>query len=174
MNKNLIAVAVLVASAFSTSVFAEDGKVYFKGEITDQACTVHADSQGQTVELDKISVGAFKGAAGVDAGAIGFSLTLQNCPAAVKKAVVRFDGTQVPGNDSVLALTPGEGVATGIGIQILDNQNKVINLHTNSNAYTLTDTKDNVLGFVARYYSTSATVKPGIANSVANFTIAYQ
>lgn len=174
MNKNLIAVAVLAASAFSTTVFAEDGKVNFTGEIIDQACTVHADSLDQIVKLGKVFKGAFKGAAGVEAASKSFSLILQNCPDTVKAATVRFDGTQVPGNDSVLALTDEPGVATGVGIQIADNNNKVINLHTDSSVYPLSSTEDNVLGFVARYYSTSTTVTAGPANAVSNFTIVYQ
>ncbi len=35
MNKNLLAVAVLAASAFSAAAFAADGKVNFSGEIID-------------------------------------------------------------------------------------------------------------------------------------------
>lgn len=87
---------------------------------------------------------------------------------------MRFDGIQVAGNDAVLALTDEPGVATGVGVQIADNNNKVINLHTDSSVYPLSSTDDNVLGFVARYYATSATVTAGKANAVSNFTIIYQ
>ncbi|WP_024531391.1 fimbrial protein [Serratia fonticola] len=173
MNKNLLAVAVLAASAFSTAAFAADGKVNFSGEIIDQACTVHSDSENQTVTLGKVYVGAFKGGAGVTAASKDFSLILQNCPDTVTAATVRFDGIQVAGNDAVLALTEEPGVATGVGVQIADN-NKVINLHTDSSVYPLSSTDDNVLGFVARYYATSATVTAGKANAVSNFTIIYQ
>ncbi|ALX96570.1 fimbrial protein [Serratia sp. JSRIV001] len=174
MNKNLLAVAVLAASAFSTAAFAADGKVNFAGEIIDQACTVHSDSENQTVTLGKVFVGAFKGGAGVTAASKDFSLILQDCPDTVKAATVRFDGIQVAGNDAVLALTDEPGVATGVGVQIADNNNKVINLHTDSSVYPLSSTEDNVLGFVARYYATSATVTAGKANAVSNFTIIYQ
>ncbi|WP_431225195.1 fimbrial protein [Serratia sp. L9] len=173
MNKNLIAVAVLAASAFSTSVFAEDGKVNFSGTIIPQGCEVTADTVNQIVDLGKVSVTSFP-SSGATAGSKDFSLKLKNCPTTITAATVRFDGIQVPGNNSILALTDEANVATGVGIQIADNQNKVINLHQDSNEYPLVSTGENILKFVARYVSTSATVTAGPANAVSNFTIVYQ
>lgn len=51
MKKNLLAVAVLTASAFTTSVFAADGTLNITGSITDQSCTVDPDSQNKQVTL---------------------------------------------------------------------------------------------------------------------------
>lgn len=174
MNKNLIAVAVLAASAFSTAAFAEDGKVNFTGTIILNGCDVTADTKDQTVDLGKIAVSSFP-AAGATAGSKQFSLKLTNCPDTVSAATVRFDGVQVPGDNSILALTEDAGVATGVGIQIADNQNKVINLYQDSSAYSLASgSAVNTLNFVARYISTADTVTAGPANAVSNFTIAYQ
>lgn len=176
MNKNLVAVAVLAASAFTTSVFASDGQVNFTGTIIPQGCDVSSPTGGnsQTVNLGQVAVSSFPTAGAVSASK-GFSLLLTNCPSTVSAATVRFDGTQVPGNNSILALTAGSGVATGVGIQIADNNNKVINLYQDSTAYPLQPgTAVNTLGFVASYISTAATVTPGSANAVANFTIVYQ
>lgn len=174
MNKNLVAVAVLAASAFTTSVFAADGQVNFTGTIIPQGCDVSSSKDDLTVDLGKIAVSSFPGAGAV-AGSKAFILKLTNCPTTVSAATVRFDGTQIPGNDSILQLTQGSGVATGVGIQIADNSNKVINLFHESNAYTLLPgSAVNTLGFVASYISTAATVTPGSANAVSNFTIAYQ
>lgn len=173
MNKNLIAVAVLAASAFSTSVFAEDGKVNFTGTIITQGCEVTTDTKNQDVDLGKVAVTSFP-SAGATAGSKDFSLKLENCPTTITAATVRFDGIQVPGNNAILALTDGANVATGVGIQIADNQNKVINLHQDSSAYPLVSTGVNTLKFVARYVSTSDTVTAGPANAVSNFTIVYQ
>jgi major type 1 subunit fimbrin (pilin) len=177
MNKNLIAVAVLAASAFSTSVFAAgEGKVYITGEIIDQACTVETDVGKMTVKMGKIHKGAFKGVGDAVAGQ-AFDVILKDCPTSVtdgEGAVVRFAGTQVNGNGSVLALTDEPGVATGVGVQIADDQGKVINLHNDSRIYKLSSTEDNFLGFIASYYSTSANVVAGKANAVSDFTISYK
>lgn len=173
MKKNLIAVAVLAASAFTASAFAADGAVNFTGSITDEACTVDTDSLNQTVDLGKVAQSAFNGA-GDTAGAKKFSLLLKDCPATVTGATVRFDGNQVPGNNSVLALTEGADTAKNVGIQITDNTNKVINLYQDSAVYPLVSTGVNTLDFAARYYATADAVSVGTANAVSNFTIVYQ
>ncbi|WP_411753014.1 fimbrial protein [Serratia sp. (in: enterobacteria)] len=176
MNKNLIAIAVLAASAFSTSAFAAGGKVYFTGEIIDKACTIETDVDKMTVKLGKIHVGEFGGASDVTAGSLGFNVILKDCPESVTQngAAVRFAGTQVNGNGSVLALTNEPDVATGVGIQIADDQGSVINLHKDSRVYQLSSTEDNLLGFVASYYSTSANIVAGKANAVSDFSISYK
>ncbi len=43
----------------------------------------------------------------------------------------------------------------------------------NSYNYALSSTRDNTLKFYAQYISTTASVTPGTANSVANFSIVY-
>jgi major type 1 subunit fimbrin (pilin) len=173
MKKNLIAVAVLAASAISSAAFAADGTVNFTGSITDIACTVDTTSLNQIVDLGKVSKTAFT-ADSKTAGAKDFSLILKNCPETVTSAMVRFDGQQVPGDNSVLALSDAADKATNVGIQLTDNQNNVINLYQNSAAYNLT-TDVNTLKFVAKYYATGtgADVGVGSANAVTDFTIIY-
>lgn len=112
--------------------------------------------------------------AGDTAAATGFTLQLTNCPATVNTASVKFDGTAVNGDNSVLALTQTSGVATGVGIQLSDASNSVLPLFTESMAYSLqSGSAVNNLDFVARYISTSATVTAGPANSMASFTVNY-
>ncbi|CAI1002435.1 fimbrial protein [Serratia entomophila] len=172
MKKNLLAVAVLTASAFTTSAFAADGVLNITGSITDQSCTVDPDSQNKQVALGKIAKDAFT--ASKTAGAKAFNLVLKSCPATVTGATVRFDGTQIQGQSGLLALTQDAGKeAKGVGIQLLDDASNVLNIGNDSRVYSLAENKDNVLGFVARYYAYD-TVSVGSANSTANFTIVYQ
>jgi major type 1 subunit fimbrin (pilin) len=171
MKKNLLAVAVLTASAFTTSVFAADGTLNITGSITDQSCTVDPDSQNKQVALGKIAKDAF--IQSNTAGAKAFNLVLKNCPATVTGATVRFDGTQVQGQSGLLKLTDAADVAGGIGVQLLDDASNVLNIGNDSRVYPLAENKDNVLGFVARYYAYD-TVSVGSANATANFTIVYQ
>lgn len=173
MNKNLIAVAVLAACAISPVAFAADGTVKFTGSITDLACTVDTESKNQIVNLGTLSKAAFT-AESKTAGAKEFSLVLKDCPLTVTSAKVRFDGQQVPGDNSILALSNAADKAANVGIQLTDNQNNVINLHQDSAAYNLT-TEVNKLKFVAKYYATGTgnDVTPGSANAVADFTIIY-
>ncbi|WP_337261278.1 MULTISPECIES: fimbrial protein [unclassified Serratia (in: enterobacteria)] len=176
MNKNLVAVAVLAASAFTANVFAADGQVNFTGTIIPQGCDISTSTKNQTVDLGKIAASSFPSAGSVS-GSKGFSLVLSNCPDTVTAASVRFDGNQVPNNNSILQLTDPTAATTakGVGIQIADGNNKVINLYQDSTPQTLQPgTAINTLSFVASYISTAASVTPGAANAVSNFTIVYQ
>ncbi|WP_411750951.1 fimbrial protein [Serratia sp. (in: enterobacteria)] len=174
MKKNFIAAAIATASILSAaSAFAADGQVNFNGEIIDAACTVvNSVSNPLDVTLGKVAKTAFTGA-GSTAAATKFTLQLKDCPETVTSATVKFDGTSVTGDNSVLALTTETGVATGVGIQLSDASNAVLPLYTASTAYPLVSTGVNNLDFVARYIATSATVTAGPANSVASFTVNY-
>ncbi|CAM4298542.1 fimbrial protein [Serratia silvae] len=179
MNKNLIAVAVLAASAFtSQAVIAADGTVNFTGTIIETGCEMSSTIDDLTVPMGTIAASAFNGAGSTPTGNTAssgdFKIRLINCPTTVSKAAVRFDGVSVDGNDSVLALTQGAGVATGVGIQITDPANKVVSMHKDSTMTTLSHTEENVLKFVARYYATAAKVEAGTANAAAAFTIQYE
>lgn len=172
MKKNLIAVTVLAASALSSAAFAADGTVNFTGSITDVACTVDSDSRNQIVDLGVVSKTAFENSK--TAGAKNFNLVLTNCPATVTSAKVRFDGLQVPGDNSILALTDVADKATNVGIQLSDNQNNVINLYQDSASYPLVP-ETNTLKFIAKYYATGTGTDVGVgtANAVTDFTIIY-
>lgn len=172
MKKSLLTVALFAGVVISTAANAYDGTVNFTGTITDEACTVDTNSINQTVDMGKISKTSLKGA-GTTAGAKQFTLVLKDCPDTTT-ATVRFDGTQVPGNDAVLALKEEDGKAQNVGIQLSDNNNKVINLYQDSTAYAITENVENKLTFNARYYALSDDVVSGTANAVTNFTIAYQ
>ncbi|MEW7000443.1 fimbrial protein [Serratia ureilytica] len=141
MKKNLLAVAILTASAFTTSAFAADGALNITGTITDQSCTVDADSKNKQVALGKIAKEAFT--LSKTAGAKAFNLVLKNCPATVTGATVRFDGTQVQGQSGLLQLTGAgtAGVAGGIGVQLLDDGSNVLNIGNDSRVYTWQRTK---------------------------------
>ncbi|AYZ17620.1 fimbrial protein [Klebsiella pasteurii] len=173
MKKNLLAVALMATSVFASSAFASDGAVNFTGSITDAACTVDTASQNQDVFLGNIARTAFP-VAGSLAAAKKFTLVLKNCPDTVTGATVRFDGAQVSGDNSVLALTAGSTTAKGVGVQISDDQNKVVPLYEDSSVYPLVSTADNKLSFSARYISLTDAVTVGDANAVTQFTVVYQ
>lgn len=149
------------------------GTVNFTGSITDVACTIDTTSQNQDVDLGTIAVSAFPAAGSLAAAKI-FTLVLKDCPDTVTGATVRFDGTQVPGDNNILALTAGTDTAGGIGVQISDDQNKVVPLYQDSSVYTLVSTAPNNLNFSARYISLTDDVTAGEANAVTQFTVIYQ
>ncbi|MBL5902948.1 fimbrial protein [Serratia fonticola] len=173
MKKNLIAVAVLATSVFGAAS-AMAAQVNFKGEIIDAACTVvNTPAKPLEVNLGKVAKSGFT-QAGDKSAATKFTLQLSDCPNTVSTATVKFDGTSVNGDNSILALTQDAGVATGVGIQLSDDSNTVLPLFAASKSYSLqSGSVTNNLDFVARYISTAAAVTPGPANATANFSINY-
>lgn len=175
MKNNLITLALVFSGFLATSVYATDGVINFTGEIIDSACQVDANSANKSVSLGKIAASSFTGV-GSTATATSFQLVLAKCPLAASSATIKFDGASVAGDNSVLALTPGANVATGVGIQLSDSSQNIVNLFENSAPYTLntgTDSTTN-LDFTARYIATQAKVGAGSANAVAQFTVIYQ
>ncbi|MFA3778406.1 fimbrial protein [Yersinia sp. 1652 StPb PI] len=175
MKKNLMALALVASGILASSAYAADGTINFEGEITDSACIVDTNSENLTVSLGRVSAASFAGA-GSYSSATQFQLVLKECPASATTAIIKFDGTSVAGDNSVLALTPGAGVATGVGIELSDASQRVVNLYTESAPYTLVTGagSETNLDFTARYKSLDTTVGAGIANASAQFTVIYQ
>ncbi|MDQ9129894.1 fimbrial protein [Serratia fonticola] len=172
MKKTLMTLALVASGFVASSVYAADGTINFTGEITDSACVVDSANQNLQVPLGKVAASSF-GTPGSYSAATKFTLELKDCPAGATTAEIKFDGTSVAGDNSVLALTPGG--ATGVGIELSDASQKVVNLFTNSTPYTLItgEGSKTELNFTARYKSLSASIQPGVANSSVQFTILY-
>ncbi|WP_446029951.1 fimbrial protein [Lelliottia amnigena] len=102
----------------------------------------------------------------------GFSVNV-NCPAN-SNVYVTMGGTSDPDmtDGSVLALTPGEGNATGVGAQILYDHTP---LKLNEKLFMKqTAGGDESLQFSARYIQTKPSITPGHANATGTLTITYE
>ncbi|CAI1125862.1 type 1 fimbrial major subunit FimA [Serratia ficaria] len=164
----------------SKAVTAPGGTVHFTGEIVNAACAVSADSDGQTVKLGQYRTAQFKNTVGEKTGLVPFTIKLQDCDTTVStSAAVSFSGNADATDNTVLATSNigggASGAASGVGIEVADQQGKVLapNSGTFSTAQTLND-GNNVLNFTARYKSTSAAVTPGKADADATFTMKYE
>lgn len=96
-----------------------------------------------------------------------------NCPANSNVYVI-MGGTSDPDmtDGSVLALTPGEGIATGVGAQILYDHTP---LKLNEKLYMKKAAGgDESLQFSARYIQTKPSITPGHANATGTLTITYE
>ena len=93
-------------SGITFAASAADGQINFTGTILDSACTIDTNTANQTVNLGKIPKSSFN-AAGAVAAATRFSIVLNNCPAAVTSASVKFDGTADSSDTNILALNSG-------------------------------------------------------------------
>ncbi|HDL6960992.1 TPA: spore coat protein U domain-containing protein [Yersinia enterocolitica] len=92
------------------------------------------------------------------------------------KYSLQVDGTAESGHQGVIKLTSGSGAATGLGVQLLANNN-VIEINQAKEMGTTAASGTNLreeIDITARYYQTGNTVTPGTANATATFTMTYQ
>lgn len=124
------------------------------------------------VPLGEVKLSEFTGT-GSTPGAKGFNIAL-NCNVGTKINVTVAGNADSSGIPGVLALTPSSTttVAQGVGLQLLRNSVPVtlgapiaVGTVTSAGAYNIP--------LIARYYQTATTVKPGLANSSATFTMTY-
>ena len=88
-----------------------------------------------------------------------------------------FSGTQDNDNSKLLALsdTAGKGgMASGVGVEILDANKKSVPINTASDSQTLQEGDNNTLTFFLRYQATKIPVTAGNASSVMYFDVTYQ
>ncbi len=179
MKKVLLPIAALTLGLASVQAFAADGTVSFTGNITQSGCTVtNATSSTITVAMGNYSSSALA-TSGQEAGPKPFEIDLTKC--ATGSIKVRFDGTAVSGNPTLLALT-STGTTTdpskSVGIKITDLASGA--------AYTIGDTSSSVpfqatdstgalnIKLAARYHAFATATPSGAANASTTFSIEYQ
>ncbi|CAG9177811.1 Fimbria adhesin protein [Cupriavidus laharis] len=126
-----------------------------------------------TVNLPKASAQGFSGV-GSTQGTTAFSIPLV-CDAGINVAY-ELDGPADASNaPGVLANQAGSGMATGVGVQVLQG-NAPVTLGAVSSPYIRT-TRDNEtvsIPMAARYYKTSQVVTSGSVNAIATLNMNYQ
>jgi type 1 fimbria pilin len=144
--------------------------------IITPSCSVDLGSRNISVEFGKVPQSEFKGRGSV-AGERQFSIKL-NCKAgqnAQNTVYLRMDATADPSNEQgVLRVAQaGTGTATGVGIQVIDNQSVPVKFGSDMLVGPSKD-GDYVLPYTARYFQTGDKVTPGRADGTATFTLDYK
>jgi|AGFS01.1.fsa_nt_gi P pilus assembly protein, pilin FimA len=171
----LIGVVLLMLSSVARAATCAGSvcnlKVY--GTVTATSCDVDNASAHQTVNLGDVNLNAFKKVGSVSR-AEAFHIQLKDCSASITGGTITFQGTPDSDNNDLLQLTPGSGVATGVGVEILDgNSGKPVALGAVTATHPLSS-GDNDLLYYLRYKSTQTPVTPGTANAVMYFDLNYQ
>lgn len=170
MKTSLLALAFLAGSSFMGVANAVDGTINFTGEITAETCTVNVGGGSAPVDLGTISSRALA-TVGDTASRGPFQIVLSQCPAAVTKAGMKFDGQSDSADSTLLALTAGGAKGVAIGLYEADATTK-IPLGSVSLSKPLSENSNTEFNFVAKYVSTGPVVA-GAANAVAQFTVDY-
>lgn len=168
----------MIALSFvsASQVFAADGTVNFTGTIVGTACTVNGDSGSTAIN---VPMGTYSIASLASTGSQtppqNFNINLTKCPNSGVK--IRFDGTPVSGNSTLLALSPGQDAAKTIGIQITDlTSNVAYNISGQTDAVAFqTPTSGNIsIPLAARYKAYQTGVVPSTANASIAFNLEYK
>lgn len=170
----LFFIAPLSIAGNKWNVTLPGGQMRFEGELIAEACTVDAGERQQVVRMGQISSNRFKDA-GDYADPVPFSLHLQDCNTNVSDRVnIVFHGVADGKNPDVLSVGEGEGIASGIGIALFDDQGQPIPINSESQAWKPLIKGTRILQFVAKYRATGNTVIGGVANAQAWFSLTYQ
>ncbi|KQW61452.1 fimbrial protein [Variovorax sp. Root411] len=144
--------------------------------IVTPSCSVDLGSRNISVQFGRVPQSNFKGR-GSTTGDRNFNIKL-NCQAGQNmqnSVYLRMDATPDPSNErGVLKITQdGTGTATGVGIQVMDNQSLPVKFGEDAPIGPSKD-GDYVLPYTARYYQTGDKVTPGRADGTATFTLDYK
>ncbi|WP_233853172.1 fimbrial protein [Paraburkholderia sp. HD33-4] len=175
MKKALIAVAALAAlssSAFAATPTGNPGTINFIGEIVAGACGISADTLDQTVSLGQVPAGEFAKAGDRSQTPAPFNIVLTDCNiATAKNAFFTFTGTSDVDVPGLFAVTGGAG---NVGIRLQTASGEYLDNGAEQKSTVVLSNGNNTVRFAAMYEATQATVTPGVADSVANFTVRYQ
>jgi len=178
--KKILLAATLVAAAGSAvlaprTASAVDGTINISGNINASTCKINGGASPATigVTLPTVSTTSLSASAAV-AGRTPFSIALTNCGSLTKATTFFEPGPTVMADGNLKNAT---GTATGVEVQLLNNDFSVINMAgasgaQNSAQATLTSGAG-TLNYYAQYYATAAAGAGTVATSV-QFTMLYQ
>lgn len=178
MKINLKTPLFIMVSLMTASVHAQSYQLTVNGRVTIQPCAITVDS----VQLGDVPITEFL-TSSIPASRYSrpFDVRLQNCElGTLSTASLRFTGTMT-GSNSVLALSSGAGVATGIGVQITTNDSSHGSTGTpvkfdgsEGYAFRIASGKSSY-SFLASYIRspTAPSRSAGLANATATVTLTY-
>lgn len=186
-----------MAQSTGTTTGNGQGVVHFRGVIVSSTCVVSSNDADKTVQLGQWPTTSFP-TAGAKTSSVSFQINLNNCPS-TGQYTLRFDGPTPAGQPNLLAVSSdtsfnggkdvpnspdapsgASGAASGVGIEILDNQNQAVPIGQDSASgntfnWQSPDSSGNVaFNLKAHYKSYTDSVTAGLANADATFTIEYQ
>ncbi|WP_058911450.1 fimbrial protein [Entomohabitans teleogrylli] len=163
----------LAADICQGSVTVAGGSVRLEGAITAPACVVSAHSQLQHIPMGHHGSHQFTGI-GSYSRPTEFSITLHDCTARFGQEVaIQFLGQSDTNDPDVFRTINAQGIATGIGLALFDEQDELLAPNMPSRYYPLLNHGVTILNFKARYRATRSDIYPGIVSAWTWFTLTY-
>lgn len=140
---------------------------FTSANIVSKSCSVKTPSVH--IDLGRNSLGQFTGV-GSTSRSIPFTIGL-SC-ASGTRVNVELTASADPGQPGTIQLTPGSITASGIGVQLLDEQSNPLALNDRF-LHGISADEAYDIKWSARYIQTSNAVISGPANATAIFTLTY-
>ncbi|ELY2907390.1 type 1 fimbrial protein [Cronobacter dublinensis] len=158
---------------YQHSGIGQPNEIAYSGNIIYKAVTCSVDPKSLYITLGNVSASTFTGI-GSGSGWYNFAVNATcNDPVTVGVKVSSANG-YASTQPSVMKLTPENGVASGIGVQIqTDGENTDFDHYVSAGTIPVANATLRI-PFAVQYYQTAATVTPGVANSIATITVAYR
>ncbi|EES3220815.1 long polar fimbria major subunit LpfA, partial [Escherichia coli] len=103
-----------------------------------------------------------------------FQIKLEDCDITSNTKVnVSFNGVGDTDDATLVSVNTEAGAATGVGIGIYDNANKLVEMNTGKSTTTLA-AGQTVLYYTANYVATKDTVTTGYGNAEVDFNLSYE
>ncbi|MGR3184274.1 fimbrial protein [Enterobacter cancerogenus] len=187
--RTLTALVVLLSlysggvTAKNLHVIVPGGDVHLRGQLTNGACSVSADSQDLHVDMGQYTTHTFLRPGDVTAPGIPFTIRLTDCSPDLADGVgITFTGVTAPkapdafrvsvSDTRPTGVSGGDGFS-GLGLLISDADGNPVIPGRAPDVLHHPDGGDTVLHYLARYRSTSRGVYPGDLHSDVRFDIAY-
>jgi len=187
MNKLLLSTAMVAALGFAAvgTASAADGKITFKGSISDVTCTVTGGAgtdggvQNFTVSLPNVSKTALD-TAGDRAGDTAFAVIIggagQTGCTNGKLASLKFEPAQSPVDAATgrLINSTAAGEAAVVQVGLLNNSKQDINLYNNTNSPVATIASNTAtVNYWAQYYAPTTGVTSGAVDTYVMYSVVY-
>lgn len=148
------------------------GTINFTGKITLISCNITTASKTKTVDLGAWAKSYFD--EHVETTPREFKINVEKCPETVKSVAVLFDGNKDAVDDSLLQVTPGTGMATGVGVKLYNSDRSTVIKPGTVSKTTAPDAQGNAeLTFFAALDKDGTEIKAGDVNAVSNFLMVY-
>lgn len=164
---------------FGIGVYGNDGigspnTISYAGNVNFQNVTCSVLPRNLTVDLGDFPVSSFVSVGTLSSPAQNFDVTV-NCNSTVQPEVkVTSSNGYETAFEGVLKLTQQTGMATGVGVQmVFDNNIATFDTYVNTQREAVAN-ETLAIPFQVRYEQISDVVTPGPANTVATITLAYK
>ncbi|MCM7774742.1 fimbrial protein [Enterobacter asburiae] len=164
---------------FGIGVYGNDGigspnVISYAGNVNFQNVTCSVLPRNLTVDLGDFPVSSFVSVGTLSSPAQNFDVTV-NCNSTVQPEVkVTSSNGYETAFEGVLKLTQQTGMATGVGVQmVFDNNIATFDTYVNTQREAVAN-ETLAIPFQVRYEQVSDVVTPGPANTVATITLAYK